>query len=150
MCKDIGNLELDEDIDNYWASLDDKDRNWATKEDEYATKSLGLQLYTKKQKHALYTSEKTRGRTLQGCHSYDILANPLYFDDFQYVSASLENRDNYIIDDDDDEGNDAVQSDIVRFALNVAYMNEEEAKAFKFDQATVAKRMQQSANKGIL
>jgi hypothetical protein len=70
------------------------------------------------------------------------LANPLYFDDFQYVSASLENRDNYIIDDDDDEGNDAVQSDIVRFALNLAYMNEQEAREFKFDQATVAKRMQ--------
>ena len=57
------------------------------------------------------------------------------------MSASLENRDNYIIDDDDDEGNDAVQSDIVRFALNLAYMNEQEAREFKFDQATVAKRM---------
>ena len=123
----IGDIELDEDIDNYWASLDDKDRNWAMKEDEYATKTLGLQLLTVKQKHALANAEKTQGRTLQGCHSYDILANPLYFDDFQYVSASLENRDNYIIDDDDDEGNDAVQSDIVRFALNLAYMNEQEA-----------------------
>lgn len=105
---EIGDIELDEDIDNYWASLDDKDRNWAIKEDEYATKTLGLQLLTVKQKHALQNAEKTQGRTLQGCHSYDILANPLYFDDFQYVSASLENRDNYIIDDDDDEGNDAV------------------------------------------
>ena len=80
----------------------------------------------------------TKGRTLQGCHSYDILANPLYFDDFQYVSASLENRDAYIIDDDDDESNDAVQSDIVRFALNLAYMNEREAKQFQFDQDSVA------------
>ena len=134
---EIGDIELDEDIDNYWASLDDKDRNWAIKEDEYATKTLGLQLLTVKQKHALANSEKTQGRTLQGCHSYDILANPLYFDDFQYVSASLENRDNYIIDDDDDEGNDAVQSDIVRFALNLAYMNEREAHEFKFDQDSV-------------
>ena len=30
---EIGDVELDEDIDNYWASLDDKDRNWAIKED---------------------------------------------------------------------------------------------------------------------
>lgn len=66
------------------------------------------------------------------------------------MSASLENRDNYIIDDDDDEGNDAVQSDIVRFALNLAYMNEQEAHEFKFDQATVAKRMKQAADKGLL
>jgi len=26
---EIGDLELDEDIDNYWAALDDKDRDWA-------------------------------------------------------------------------------------------------------------------------
>lgn len=45
---EIGDIELDEDIDNYWASLDEKDRNWAIKEDEYATKTLGLQLLTVK------------------------------------------------------------------------------------------------------
>ena len=39
---EIGDVDLDEDIDNYWASLDDKDRNWAMKEDQYATKNLGL------------------------------------------------------------------------------------------------------------
>ena len=41
-------MDLDEDIDNYWASLDDKDRNWAMKEDQYATQNLGLQLLTVK------------------------------------------------------------------------------------------------------
>lgn len=92
----------------------------------------------------------TEGRTLQGCHSYDILANPLYEGNFQYVSASLENRDNYIIDDDDDEGNDAVQSDIVRFALNLAYMNEQEAREFKFDQDSVTQRMKKSATKSLI
>jgi len=61
---EIGDVELDEDIDNYWASLDDKDRNWAIKEDEYATNTLGLQLLTAKQKQALKIAEKTQGRTL--------------------------------------------------------------------------------------
>ena len=70
-----------------------------------------------------------------------MLANPLYFDDFQYVSASLQNRENYIIDDDEDEGNDAVQSDIVRLALNLAYMNEQEAHEFKFDQTSAADKI---------
>jgi len=45
---EIGDVDLDEDLDNYFASLDEKDRNWAIKEDEYATKNLGLQLYTVK------------------------------------------------------------------------------------------------------
>ena len=49
----------------------------------------------------------TSGRTLQGTHSYDILANPQYFDDFQYVSAAEEDRNDIIIDDDSDEENDA-------------------------------------------
>jgi len=43
---------------------------------------------------------------LQGIHSYDILANILYIDDFQYFSSDLEDRSKYIIDDDEDEAND--------------------------------------------
>ena len=67
-------------------------------------------------------------------HSYDILANPLYLDDFQYVTAAEPDRNDCIIDDDDDEGNDAAQSDLVRISLNLAYMTEEEARNFKFSK----------------
>mmetsp|Transcript_33793 Transcript_33793/g.44593 ORF Transcript_33793/g.44593 Transcript_33793/m.44593 type:complete len:100 (-) Transcript_33793:172-471(-) len=74
----------------------------------------------------------TKGKTLQGVHSYDMLANPLYFDDFQYITASREDRDLLIIDGDDNEGDDAAQSDLVRVALSLAYMTEEEAKNFQF------------------
>ena len=55
----------------------------------------------------LTSATKTKGKTLQGVHSYDILANPLYLDDFQYVTAAEDDRDEMIIDDDVDEGNDA-------------------------------------------
>lgn len=65
-------------------------------------------------------------------HSYDILANPLYLDDFQYVTAAEDNRDDMIIDDDDDETNDGAQSDLVRIMLNLAYLHEKEAKNFTF------------------
>jgi len=116
--------------------LDDKARRWAVEENRYATEELGLQILTKKQRAALESSEQTRSeliaakpnlRSLQGVHSYDILNNPLYFDDFQYISASTPNREQYIIDDDSDEDNDCVQSDIVRIALNLAFMSEKEA-----------------------
>lgn len=57
-----------------------------------------------------------------GAHSYDILANPLYQDDFQYVTAAEgDNRAACIIDDDPDESNDTAQSDLVRIALNLGY-----------------------------
>jgi len=44
---------------------------------------------------------------MQGVHSYDILANPLYLDDFQYFSAARDDRATCIVDDDSDEDNDA-------------------------------------------
>lgn len=67
-------------------------------------------------------------------HTYDLLANPLYLDDFQYVSASVPDRHNYIIDNDQQESNDDAQSDLVRVALNLAYLTEDRAKSFKFSK----------------
>jgi len=61
---EIGDVELDEDIDNYWVSLDDKDRNWAFEEDRYSTEKLGIQILTKKQKAALENSEEQRQQIL--------------------------------------------------------------------------------------
>ena len=69
---------------------------------------------------------------MQGAHSYDILANPQYFDDFAYVPACVENRELYIIDDDYDEGNDNQQSDLVRKALNLAYLSKLDQDKFDF------------------
>ena len=77
---------------------------------------------------------QTTGKTLQGVHSYDILANPLYLDDFQYVTAAEDDRDEMIIDDDVEEGNDAAQSDMVRICLNLAFLTEKEASGFTFDK----------------
>jgi len=37
-----------------------------------------------------------------------------------------------IIDNDTDEGNDAAQSDLVRVALNLAFIPESKARKFKF------------------
>jgi hypothetical protein len=55
-------------------------------------------------------------------------------DDFQYFSPAIENREKFIIDEDDDEGNDAAQSDLVKLALNMSFMAETEATTFQFDK----------------
>ena len=104
----IGDVELNEDIARYYEALDPKDKEWTIKEEENARENLGMQILTKAQLTDLKGSKTSpNGRYLQGAHSYDILANPLYFDDFQYVPASIPDREKYIIDDDDDEDNDA-------------------------------------------
>ena len=46
----------------------------------------------------------------------------------------MPNRNDYIIDDDSDEENDAAQSDMVRVALNLAYLTEEDAQNFTFEK----------------
>jgi len=102
----IGDIEINEDIDNYWATLDEEDRKWSTKEEENARDALKMHILTDEQFDRLKTEPMTKGKTLQGVHSYDILANPLYLDDFQYVTAAEDDRADMIIDDDDDEGND--------------------------------------------
>lgn len=130
----IGDIDIDEDIDSYWSSLDDEDRKWSQKEEENTRSCLNMPLLTDESYTKLDRVAKTKGKTLQGVHSYDILANPLYLDDFQYVTAAEDDRDDMIIDDDLDESNDAAQSDFVRVALNLAYLTETEARQFRFDK----------------
>ena len=71
---------------------------------------------------------------ITGVHTYDILANPFYAEDFSYYSPSIENRCDYIIDEDEDETNDDIQSDLVKIVLNLGYLTKEQRKKFKFNK----------------
>lgn len=56
------------------------------------------------------------------------MANEQYKAAFQYYSPHLDGeRNDYIKDDDDDEGNDAIQSDFVKMMLNLAFFTRAEA-----------------------
>ena len=145
----IGDVELDEDISNFWSALDEEDRKWSQREEQNARNALGMPMLTQIQNQNLMQSQMTEGKTLQGVHSYDILANPLYLDDFQYVTAAEDDRNEMIIDDDDDEDNDAAQSDFVRVALNLAYLTEDEARNFKFDKNCMTKLKKAKTGTGM-
>jgi hypothetical protein len=130
----IANMEIDQPIDSYFASVDEQDREWTVKEEENSRENLqNLKILVDETFEKMKDTPMTKGSTLQGVHSFDILANPLYSDRFQYVSAAVPNRTDFIIDDDDDESNDAIQSDIVRVVLNLAYMTEKQCDNFTFD-----------------
>ena len=53
---------------------------------------------------------------------YWLIANPVYQRKFNFFSAALEHREDYIVDEDSDEGNDCEQSDFVYIMLNLAYL----------------------------
>merc|ERR550532_1857193 len=63
-------------------------------------------------------------KPIQGIHWYSLLANPAYVQDFAYISVNTPDRENLIVDDDDDEGNDCEQADMVNIILNMAYIRE--------------------------
>lgn len=71
---------------------------------------------------------------MQGVHSYDVLANTLYTDAFQYYSAVVPNRNDMIRDDDSDDDNNEAQSDLVKIFLNLAFLPEKKALHFSFDK----------------
>lgn len=71
------------------------------------------------------------GKSMKGLHCYDLLANPRIAPSLAYVSADNKNRNELIMDDDEDENNDQAQSDLVRAVVGLAYMKDIEG--FKFD-----------------
>lgn len=130
----ITEMEVDQPIDNYWRSLDEEDYNWSIKEEENARANLkNLSIMFDDSYEKLKKRQITEGSTLQGVHTYDILANGDYTDRFQYVSPAIPDRCDFIIDDDSDEENDAIQSDIVKAVLNLAFYSESKIKNFSFD-----------------
>ena len=60
----VGDIELNEDIDNYWAALDDEDRQWSRAEEENARQLPISALLTDSQFERLLSIPKTRGKTL--------------------------------------------------------------------------------------
>jgi len=63
---------------------------------------------------------------LRGIITYDLLANPIYYQAFQYFSSDIANRADYIIDDNEDEQDDNAQSDLTRIVLNLSFLRRDE------------------------
>ena len=61
------------------------------------------------------------------------MRNNKYIQDFQYVAAYQENREDFIIDNDDRNDNNTAQSDLVRIALNVGFLTEKEVQELTFN-----------------
>ena len=47
-----------------------------------------------------------------------------------------------IIDSDSEEGNDSAQSDLVRICLNLAFLPEDEGRAFQYDKELLSYQSQ--------
>ena len=120
---------LDENIDSYHKCLDDDDRSWTIKEEENCRNILQLKTMYDQTLDKMKNNRINKCH-LEGIHTYDILRNPTYVQNFQYVSPNIEDRENIIKDGDDDNENNAYQSDLIKIALNLAFMTKDEVKNF--------------------
>lgn len=129
----LHDVEIDDDIDKYQNCLDEDDKRWSRKEEE------GLNKFGIVSKFAEAEALIAKGKMvdpkmhLTGVYCYNILRSSAYYQAFQYFAVDSD-RAGLIRDDDEEEGNDEAQSDIVAIALNLAYLTREEIKAMKFDK----------------
>jgi hypothetical protein len=124
----IGDVEIDENLPDYWDALDDVDKNWSYKEEENMRENYDVKCLLdddfKDLKARMGRKHECDRKTIKGAHTYDILANPIYIKYFQYISAAQVDppRSDFIKDGDNDEGNDYLQMDMVRLALNAGFI----------------------------
>jgi len=188
-CWTIGDIDPNEDIADYWKTLDMHDLGFSYHEemkgrnlfniygpqkfkmmDDYSFGKLETE-YKRRMEISLRIENGETSLSLDpkasvvGAHSYDILANPNYFDDFIYIPVfqPLENnptpaygckdmkdqRTKFIIDNDDDEDNDEWVCDKVRVGLNMAYLHEDVATDFTFSDTKLhanAKQIKVASN----
>lgn len=96
---------------------------------------MGLSItHIPKEEYLISNKEVKDGIT--GVHTYDILANPLYAERFQYISMYLPpgyDRSKINLDGDlDNPYNNEGQSDLVRLALFLPFMPKEDQDSFRF------------------
>jgi len=71
-------------------------------------------------------------KPISGIAWYNVLANPSYVRSFNYIQVDVPQREDLIVDGDDEEGNDCEQSDMVSVLMNLAYFKPEVARDFVF------------------
>lgn len=120
----------DNKIDDYWRCLDDDDREWSLMEERNSRENLNIATMFESAMHGLIHNRMGRFH-LEGIHTYDILRNPNYWQAFQYISASIPDRQSYIKDGDADQTNNCDQSDFVRRILNLSLLSPDELKSLQ-------------------
>lgn len=127
----ITEMTIDETIDLYQNCLDQDDKDFTLEEERNSLK-YGIRTMLSETKKDIAEAEINIKCHLKGVHTYDLLRNPTYHQAFSYYSADNKFRELMIVDGDDDESNDVGQSDLVRVALNLAYLSHDEVKEITF------------------
>ena len=124
-------IEVDENLPNFYEAIRLSDADWFCKEALYLKETYKFTFANEEVTTKLDVIGVPK-KPIQGIAWYNVLANPAYVRDFNYITVSIEDREDYIVDGDSDEGNDCEQSDMVNILMNLAYVKQEVASTFEF------------------
>ena len=116
-------IEVDENLPNFYQSVKLSEADWLVAENAHYREKYQMRMISDELATKLDATAVAK-KPIQGIHWYSLLANPAYVQDFAYISVNTPDRENLIVDDDDDEGNDCEQADMVNIILNMAYIRE--------------------------
>lgn len=124
-------IEVDENLPNFYASVKLSDADWMVKESNYLKEVYGFTFVNQKVVDKLDDWQLAK-KPISGIAWYNVLANPAYVRSFNYIQVDVPQREDLIVDGDDEEGNDCEQSDMVSVLINLAYVKREVARDFIF------------------
>ena len=124
-------IEVDENLPNFYSAIKLTDADWFVKESNYMRDTYQFTFANKIVVDRLDDTPVPK-KPIQSIAWYNILANPAYVREFNYFTASMADRSDYVVDDDSDEENDCEQSDMVSILINLAYAKQEVARSFEF------------------
>lgn len=125
-------MNVDENLPFFFTSIKLSDADWLCKENLNLKENYGFSIIPRRVHQILDTTSPPK-KAISGIPYYMLLANPLYFREFQYVCCDVPDRNLLIRDDDDDDDNDCEQSDIVSILLNMAFIPEQVIEEFHFE-----------------
>lgn len=139
-------INVDEDLPNFFKAVKLSDADELVLENNNLMRNYYVQPNDPDTIEVL-DATKFPKKTIQGTPWYQILANPLYENDFNYIGAHIKEREKLIEDGDKDHYVDGVetlglteackrhrneQSDLVQICINLAYIPDEVARKINF------------------
>ena len=133
----------DEDLPNFYSTVKLQDADWVVSMNDHYEKEYNMHMVSKELTSKLDENGVVT-KPIQGTPWYNVLANATYVQDFAFIPTDMpeKQRKELIVDDDDQEGNDLEQSDMVALILNLGFIKENIAKemVFKAGISTEAKK----------
>ena len=98
-------IVVDEDLPNFFRAVKLGDADWVVHENANLRKNYGFGFVPESVEEKLDDWQLAK-KPIRGIAWYNLLANPYYSRMFNYIEMNVPNREDLIVDGDDDEGND--------------------------------------------